>query len=83
VGEAAASKVKLPKKRAHVDEEDCDSDESGGGAKKIEGRPKRGRKSAEQSGREIVQGLERPGAIGNGRLTVSISDTSVYIFNRD
>ncbi|GAA5833416.1 hypothetical protein JCM3766R1_005495 [Sporobolomyces carnicolor] len=73
---AAAAITKTNKRRTHGDEI---SDPEG----ETIGRPqsKKGRRSAEQSGREVVQGLDRPAAIGPGRLTLK-SSTQLGMFNK-
>ncbi|GAA5893757.1 uncharacterized protein JCM6883_003627 [Sporobolomyces salmoneus] len=78
-GIAAASNLKkktTSKKREH---DNTDSEDSEVGTK---GKSKKeGRKSAEQNGRELVQGLERPKAIGQGRLTLK-SANQLGMFNK-
>ncbi|GAA6011906.1 hypothetical protein JCM11491_000098 [Sporobolomyces phaffii] len=78
-GEAAANKSNIVKKRGH-DVEAPDSEEEGPSGKRGV-KSKRGRQTAEQSGRELVQGLERSGAIGTGRLTLK-SSTQLGLFNK-
>lgn len=62
---AAAAMTKTNKRRTHGDEMSDPEGETIGRRQS-----KKGRRSAEQSGREVVQGLDRPAAIGPGRLTV-------------
>ncbi|GAA5874710.1 hypothetical protein JCM16303_002960 [Sporobolomyces ruberrimus] len=77
-GVAAASKLKASKKRRPEDDVGSNASEEGD---KKGGKTKKGRRTAEQSGRELVQGLERPVAIGPGRLTLKTS-AQLGIFNK-
>ncbi|GAA5832739.1 hypothetical protein JCM5353_004627 [Sporobolomyces roseus] len=78
-GAAAASKVTITKKkkREHRDEGSESEESEGRGGKG----KKKGRKTAEQDGREQIQGLSRPSAVGKGRLTVK-PPTRLGIFNK-
>ncbi|GAA5925759.1 uncharacterized protein JCM15063_005109 [Sporobolomyces koalae] len=75
-GAAAALRVKKPKKH-----DGSDREESAAEGREADKKRKKGRRSAEQSGRDIVQGLHRPGGVGLGRLTLR-SSTQLGIFNK-
>ncbi|GAA5988976.1 hypothetical protein JCM5350_001735 [Sporobolomyces pararoseus] len=79
-GIAAASKLKKLSRRTEDAVRDPDSDGSESGKEKG-GKTKKVRKTAEQSGRELIQGLERPIAVGTGRLTLKPSN-QLGLFNK-
>ncbi|GAA5947996.1 hypothetical protein JCM3765_007063 [Sporobolomyces pararoseus] len=79
-GVAAASKLKKVSKKYEHEVEEGDSNDSE--LEEEKGRKtKKGRKTAEQSGRELIQGLERPRAVGTGRLTLKPSN-QLGLFNK-
>ncbi|GAA5983686.1 hypothetical protein JCM11641_000933 [Rhodosporidiobolus odoratus] len=77
VGTAAATKVKKAKRRVASDASDAASSESG----KARRKKKKERHSVERVSRARMQGLQRPGTIGDGRLTLK-PPKQVGIFNK-